>query len=197
MAGNNLKAAREKFDQSLQILADSNERDYLPYVQMSLADLDVEEHRGDEARKLLDSAIVNFRSQQSQSGEIWALGLLARAELESGNATAAWEKISEAEHLAGPHGSSKLDFDTRLARARLEGATGGIEAAKTELRTIATIAEAQGNIPNLFEVRLALGEIAVRSHDASRRKILDDLAADAEAKGYVLMAEKARLLLSQ
>jgi hypothetical protein len=46
-------------------------------------------------------------------------------------------------------------------------------------------------------VRLALGEIALNSHDESGRKILSDLSKDAAARGFLLFSEKARAAMNR
>lgn len=187
---NDLSHARQKYEQSLNTLAQSGESGFLPYCKMSLAALDMEEGRTDDAIALLKPVIEDFRAQKNQGGESWALGLYARAELESGNIAAAAETTKAANEMS-MRDQTLSGLDTHLIVARVDGLNGNRKTAETKLKSLLAIAERQGNVRLAFNVRLALGEVALKSHDFAGRKILVDLSKDAASKGFLLVSQKA------
>lgn len=84
----------------------------------------------------------------------------------------------------------------QLTVARVRGLSGNRKSAEIELKKILAFAQQEGNVRLAFDARYALGEIALKSHDAAGRKILSDLAKEAASKGFLLVSQKARLELS-
>jgi len=188
---NNLVGAQQKYEESLNILALNDEKGFLPYVQMSLAETEIEQGRTSESEALLAKVIGYFHSQRNSADEGWAMGIYAKAELESGNIASARQKAEQAKALCA-HDQTGSSQGVRLVAARIEGLTGNRTAAETELRNILKMAERQGNVPLAFDARFALGEIALKSQDPTGRKILNNLSSDAASKGFLLVSRKAR-----
>jgi hypothetical protein len=67
---------------------------------MSLAELNIEEHRTAEAERFLSLVREEFRSQRNTSGEAWGLRIAARARMESGNINGAIAAVNAAKQLA-------------------------------------------------------------------------------------------------
>lgn len=192
---NNLADAHQKSEKSLMILTENDEKPLLPYGQMSLATIDIEQGRTGEAEALLTQVINYFHSQKNSADEGWAMGLYARAELESGNIASAQQKAEEAKALCA-HDQTGSSQGVRLFAARVEGLTGNREAAVVELERLLKVAERQGNVQFAFDARFALGEIALKSKDPEGPKILSRLSKDAASKGFLLVSKKADSLLS-
>jgi tetratricopeptide (TPR) repeat protein len=190
MAENNIAGARQKYEESLRILTQTNEMQSYPYRQMSLAELEIEQGRTSEAEALLTQVINYFHSQRNSPDEGWAMGIYARAELESGNITSALQKAKLAKALCA-HDQTLSSLGVRLFAARVDGLTGNRKAAEVELKSLLKVAERQGNVQLAFDARFALGEIAFKSQDPSGRKILNDLSRDAASKGFLLLSRKA------
>jgi hypothetical protein len=190
-AENDLAHARQKYEQSLTTLAQSGQKDFLQECRMSLAKLNIEEGRTGKAETLLRQVIEDFRAQKNEGGEAWALAIDARARLEAGDIPAALKSAKMAQDLSTRNHSLNRNLDTRLIVARLQGLTGDRRAAEKELKSLLAEAERRGDVPLGFNVRLSLGEIALKSHDALGRKILTDLARDAASKGFLLISQKA------
>jgi eukaryotic-like serine/threonine-protein kinase len=186
-----LAEARQKYQDALKTAIQSNEKQLTPYCQLSLAELEIEQHRTAEAELILKEVIEYFHTQKNNGGEAWALGDYVRADLESGNLNTALENAKRAKILA-QHDRSLSGLDVHWSVALAEGLTGNIQPAQEELKDLAREAKKQGNVDLAFKVRLALGEIALKSHDNSGRKMLADLSQDAAAKGFLLVAQKAR-----
>jgi eukaryotic-like serine/threonine-protein kinase len=193
MAENNLAGARQKYEESLRIVTLNDEKQFLPYSQMSLATLEIEQGLTSDAEALLTQVMNYFHSQRNSADEGWAMGIYARAELESGNIARAQQKAEEAKALCA-HDQTLSSLGVRLFAARVEGLTGNRKAAETELKNFLKVAERQGNVELAFDARFALGEIALKSQDPSGRKILNDLSRDAASKGFLLLSRKASKL---
>jgi serine/threonine protein kinase/Tfp pilus assembly protein PilF len=190
MAENNLAGARQKYEESLRILTLNDEKQLLPYSQMSLATLEIEQGLTSDAQALLTQVMNYFHSQKNNADEGWAMGIYARAELESGNIARAQQKAEQAKALCA-HDQTLSSLGVRLFAARVEGLTGNRKEAETELKNFLKVAERQGNVELAFDARFALGEIALKSQDPSGRKILNDLSRDAASKGFLLLSRKA------
>jgi serine/threonine protein kinase/tetratricopeptide (TPR) repeat protein len=195
-AENNLAGARQKYEEALRIFALNNEKNLLPFFQMYLAEVEIEQRRTSDAEALLTQAINYFHSQRNSADEGWALAIYAKAELESGNIASAHQKAKQAKELCA-HDQTSSSLGVRLFAARVEGLTGNRTTADEELRNLLRVAEQQGNVPLAFDARLALGEIALKFQDPSGRKILNDLSRDAASKGFLLVSQKAHSLLSR
>ena len=188
-----LAEAHQKYQDAINTAVRGNEKQLVPYCQMSLAELEIEEHRITDSETLLEEAEDYFHAQKNKGGEAWALGIYVRAEQESGNISAALKKARVAKVLAA-HDRSLSGLDVDLAVARVEGVSGNRRLAEKELKNLLTEAEKQKNVLLALKVRLALGEIAFRSHEPSARKALTTLSSNAEAKGFLLVSKKARTL---
>jgi serine/threonine protein kinase/tetratricopeptide (TPR) repeat protein len=190
MAENNLAGARQKYEESLRILTLNDEKQLLPYCQMSLATLAIEQGHTSDAKALLTQVMNYFHSQRNSADEGWAMGIYARAELESGNIAGAQQMAEKAKALC-VHDQTLSSVGVRLFAARAEGLTGNRKEAETELKNSLKVAERQGNVELAFDARFALGEIAVKLQDPSGRKILNDLSRDAASRGFLLLSRKA------
>ena len=79
-----------------------------------------------------------------------------------------------------------------ITSARLGAASGNPRQALNNLQDTLATAKAAGFLNGEFEVRLALGEIEMKSGRlASGRTRLQRLKQDAEAKGFLLISRKA------
>jgi eukaryotic-like serine/threonine-protein kinase len=195
LAENDLASARQKYEESLRILTQNDGKPLLPYCQMSLATIAIEQGLTGEAEALLTQVMNYFHSQKNSADEGWAMGIYARAELESGNIARAQQKAKEAKALCA-HDQTLSSVGVRLFAARVEGLTGNRKEAETELKNLLKVAERQGNVELAFDARFALGEIALKSKDPEGRKILSGLSKDAASKGFLLVSKKADSLLS-
>ena len=191
-----LAEARQKYQDALNTAIQSNEKQLIPYCQLSLAESEIEEHRTADAEAILQQVVEYFHAQKNNGGEAWALGDYVRAELESGHLSTALEKAKRAKVLA-QHDRSLSGLDVHWSVALAEGLTGSVQQAQGELRGLSNKAQKQGNLSLAFKVRLALGEIALNSHDESGRKISSDLSKDAAARGFLLFSEKARAAMNR
>ena len=80
---NRLAEAQQKYQDALSIAVQTNEKQLVPYCQLSLAELEIDERRIGESEAILKEVIGYFHAQENNGGEAWALGDYVRAELES------------------------------------------------------------------------------------------------------------------
>lgn len=193
---NDLAGARQKYNQSVITLTQNDEKPLVPFHQMSLATIEIEQGHTGEAEVLLTQVINYFHSQKNDADEGWAIGIYARAELESGNIASAQQKAEKAKALCA-HDQTGSSVGVRVLAARVEGLTGNRKAAEMELKKFLKVAAQHDDVSFGFDLRLVLGEIALKSHDPAGRKILSDLSKDAESKGFLLVSHKANSLLSK
>jgi eukaryotic-like serine/threonine-protein kinase len=193
---NRLAEAHQKYQDALNMAVQISEKQLVPYCQLSLAELEIDEHHTAESEVILREVIEYFHAQKDNGGEAWALGDYVRAELELGHMGAASMKAKLAKVLA-QHDRSLSGLDVHWIVALTEGLTGNVQQAQEELKDLSNEAEKQGNIALAFKVRLARGEIALKSHDESGRKILSDLSKDAAARGFLLYSERTHTIMNR
>ena len=81
---------------------------------------------------------------------------------------------------------------TAIAKARIDAASGKTEEALKGLASVEKEAHAAGLVAIEFEARLALGEVERKAgQTAKARTTLNELAQEAKAKGFNLIAVKA------
>jgi hypothetical protein len=85
-----------------------------------------------------------------------------------------------------------------LAQARVEAAAGRLAKARELAEAARERAEKARAPASTLEARLVLGEIDLKEHpgDGAGRKRLQELAREAKAKGYLLIARKGERAVS-
>jgi ATP/maltotriose-dependent transcriptional regulator MalT len=120
--------------------------------------------------------------------------LLAKVLLQQGKIKDAQDAADRAVVLA-----QKLDrtsrFEAAIAAARVDMGAGKFAEAKNKLAPVLAQATEKGYLLYVFDARLALGEVALKSRQTgAARAQLAALEKDARAKGFLLTARKAAAL---
>jgi thioredoxin-like negative regulator of GroEL len=90
---------------------------------------------------------------------------------------------------------SHCQLRQNLAAARVDTTTEKFADARSKITPVLTQASKSGNFLFVFDARLALAEVALKSGQvAAGRAQLSALEKDARAKGFLLVARKAREL---
>jgi len=188
-----LAEARKQCLDSLKIREEIGEKASAAESRVALAELEMEEGQPRVAEMSARRAIEEFRVEKLADNEFLAQAVLVRALL-------AQDKTAEAEReidrLASPAAGSqnaeaRLKF--RIAAARARAATTRNADAKKDLEGVLAEATQLGLSQYRFEARLALGEAKMKSREtAAGREHLQALEEDATAKGFLLIARKAR-----
>ncbi len=190
----NLAQAREACQEALDIHGQLLDKDDAASDQVSLSNVAIEEGNPAVAEALLQKAIAQFQEDKMSDEELGAHTARARAFLAEGKVTDARREINAAQAIAAKasHRGPRLEF--AIVAARLHAALGENDGAKKELQSALDQADQMGFLEYQFEARLALGEIEMKSAEpATGRASLATLEKDATAKGFLLVARKARV----
>jgi tetratricopeptide (TPR) repeat protein/TolB-like protein len=186
--------ARKAHEEALAIRTRMGEKTTAEDSRLALGILSIEQgHVADAegpAREIRDQAHAGKEPQVEITAEI----VLARCLLVLGRTPEARVEISKAEKLARSSEDRLQQIEVGIVSARVHSA---IRASVDQVKRLeAMIAQAKryGCVACEFEARLALGEVEIRSaRAASGRARLAHLEKDSAAKGFLLIASKARV----
>jgi serine/threonine protein kinase/tetratricopeptide (TPR) repeat protein len=192
-----LAEARTKYEQALEIQTKLGETDDVARDRLGIASIALEESRPDEAEAAAREATEVFRKQKSVDPEVAAHTLLARALLMKGRLSEATTEINQAKALWEKSRSFQQHFDIGIVRARILAQSHDPAEAEKQLNLLLDESTRDGLVNYQFEIRLALGEIEMKSgKTASGVAQLKSLEKDATAKGFLLIAHKAKAAAS-
>ncbi len=190
LAQGDLAAARKAYEDSLAMRAGLGEKLSDTFSRSRLAAVTVEEGRAAEAETPAREAAEEFRKQKMGDSEAFVLDILARALLAQGKVVEARQVIERAVPLAAKSPHTLLPV--AITAARVRGADGKALEAARSLGGLLAEASRAGLVSYQLEIRLALGEIEVKSGKAVLgRARLEALEKEAAAKGFGLIAGKA------
>jgi DNA-binding winged helix-turn-helix (wHTH) protein/tetratricopeptide (TPR) repeat protein len=197
-AQDNLVAAQQKHEESLAIRNQIGEKYNAAVSRLYLAILDLEEQRPAEAEKVAAETAQEFQAEKSTANEAAAKVVVARALFAEGKFTEARDALSHATNRARGASNLPLSFDIADTSARLAVAAthspNRSSVAKTEknLEFSLDVARKCGYLEYQYKLALALGEIEMESGEVSKGQArLEALAADANSKGFNLLARQA------
>jgi len=156
----------------------------------------MEEGRAPDAEVLLRKALHEFRAAGSLDEEGLALSVLIEALVVQGRLADARGTLERADEISRKTENVHARLRMGIAGARLNAALGKAATATKKLEALLSLAEAAGFYGEQLDARLALGGIAMKSGEASAgRARLEALEAEADARGYGLIARKASAAL--
>jgi len=195
-AEGNLDDARKSFENAMNAFTDLGAKRRATEEQVEFARVIVEQGRASGIETPLRRAIAEFQAERNPGDEALARAELARALLAMGapeNFVAAQKEVNAAIPVVKNVQDPRPRLELIVAAARAAAALGDTAQAAKTLE--GTLAEAQRYqfAPIEFEIRLALGEIEMKSGktDAGRAR-LEALEKDATDKGYLMFAQRAR-----
>jgi tetratricopeptide (TPR) repeat protein/class 3 adenylate cyclase len=190
--------ARAKYEQARSIHTELKDTATIPWYRLHLGALSLEEGRPAEAEAAAREAIEAFRQQKSVAPEVRAHTLLARALLMEGKLKEATAEIDQAKALWEKSRDFDQHFDIGIFSARILAQTHDPAEAEKQLNLLLDESTRDGLVSDQFEIRLALGEIEMKSgKTASGMARLKSLEKDATAKGFLLIAHKAKAAASR
>lgn len=198
-AEGDLRAARQQFEEALQIREKMGVSDLIAESQAQLADLDLDEGHADHAESWLRTAIVQFEKEKSDPDATSAYTSLSRVLQMQGRLSEARKAIDHATELARGSPDPALKLPIAIQTAHVEAAEGGsntrghgnMAAARERLNPALATAKKLGYYNLECEIRLALGEMELTSDSASGHGHLIALAAEARGHGLELVARRA------
>jgi eukaryotic-like serine/threonine-protein kinase len=185
--------ARAAYNEALKLRDEMKQEGEAADVRLSLVDLDVDEGRAHDAEGAARGALEVFRRLKSPDGEARARSVLARIAAAGGKPLDAKTEAAQAQTLAAKSANREMRLAVDIACARVLGGldTGDRAAAIEVLRRAQAEAVKTNLVPLVFESRLALGEIELRSSPASAKAELRAVQREAEAQGFKRIALRA------
>lgn len=195
LAQGNFDDAQKEMQAALSVSTEIQEKGSEAQYNLALARIALERGLPTDAETFAQGPADEFRNEKAQSQEALAQCVLARALLAQGKLAEA-QKARDLASAAGAHTEDHwVSFQVALTDAQVQGAT-RLKTAAPQLQALVSRAQTQGCIPCEFEAQLWLGQIEARSKDpgaaALGRNSLAALEKDASARGFLLIASKAR-----
>ncbi|HEY6184592.1 MAG TPA: tetratricopeptide repeat protein [Terriglobales bacterium] len=190
MEEDRLPEARSKLEEALKIRKEMGSAAFVGDSLLALAQLAFEEGRPAEAEKLAQESVSDFARVKSVEDEATANAFLARVLLTE-------QKLPEARtavDLAVAHKSTSFQsrFDSQLAGALFQSASGKSAGASKQLEVIIDEAKKLNFTGYEFDARLELGRIQTRTGQTAAGKAqLVSLGSEAKARSYFLIANKS------
>jgi len=152
-----------------------------------------EQGRPAEALALARSSGQAFPAMHQSGNTALALATGALAEVALGQTAAAEADCEKARATLQGNRQNQPNLFVLLAQGRVETAAGHLAKARELAEAARERAEKARAPAFILEARLGLGEIDLKEHpgDGAGRKRLQELAREAKAKGYLLIAGKA------
>jgi tetratricopeptide (TPR) repeat protein len=188
-----LSEARAKCEEALSIYTQLGDTRAVPWSRLELASISLEEGRPADAEATSRETVEVFRKQKLVDLEVRAHMLLARALLMERKLKEATVEIDEAKALWEKGRDFQQHFDIGVVDARILAQSHDPGEAEQRLDLLLDESIRDGLVSYQFEIRLALGEIEMKlGKTASGVGHLRSLEKDATAKGFLLIAHKAK-----
>jgi eukaryotic-like serine/threonine-protein kinase len=191
-----LDGAKRSYEEGLSLRQQLGEKGSVADTEVALAELACDSNQGAIAEKFARDAVQEFQREKESDAQILALALLSRALLQQGRYGETKAAIAEAKTLSAKSSdvATRLVFevDSAYALAAAKDFKGAEHLAKT------AFAEANklGFVQTQMEASLALGDIQMKGQNpVAGRGVLMQLAKDAHARDFVLIAKKASAAL--
>jgi DNA-binding winged helix-turn-helix (wHTH) protein/tetratricopeptide (TPR) repeat protein len=184
--------ARRAFERALALRLEEGDETEAMSIRLDFARLALAEERYGEAERLARAAADWHRERGMGSNEAAALSLLAEALLGQGRLAAAQEAAERARERTESSEDREMRVLVAARLARVDAAAGRPADGIRELRRRIPEAQAEGYVNAALQARLALGEILLAGEDqAAGRALLLEVRAEAEARGFLLLARRA------
>jgi eukaryotic-like serine/threonine-protein kinase len=162
-------------------------------TKLALAELNCDSGKAAEAESQAREALETFHAQAYTNAEISAQTVLSRSLLQQGKINEASTALAAALRLAEKNRDVTLRMPLNLAHAYVLAAVTNFAAAESSARQVLGQARHLGFLQLQLEASLALGEIQMqRGHPDMGRKQLEETENTARARGFELIARKAR-----
>ena len=185
-----LADARAKLQDAMAVRKDLAEDSTLAQSWLSLAQLSLEENRAAEAERLARDAVAQFSRDKSVENETSAYATLAGALVAQQKFLEARAAASQAAALSRNTSCLCAHFESTLATAVVEGATGNIPEARRQLDRMITDARNRHFVGFELKARLERGLLDIKDKSAANKSSLESLYKDAITRGYFLIARK-------
>jgi ATP/maltotriose-dependent transcriptional regulator MalT len=193
-----LKDAREHYEMGVAERDEIGEKLQAQRDRLSLALLDIEEGRAEEAEKLARETLPKFHAWNLPNDEAQAEAVLARALVAEGKQDDAEAELARAVTQAAGTESELVRLDVALAQGIVLGASkdkGKQESAQAALTAGIDDAGKRGFVGYWLEMRLRAAQLELaRGQRAAAVEHAQAIVKDAKAKSFGLIAKKAAAL---
>jgi tetratricopeptide (TPR) repeat protein len=192
LARADLSGARKAYQEALDLFTKFNDQANTAGSRLSLAGLSLEEGNASDAEALARQAAEEFQKEKVVDQGAAAREILARALLAQGKLAASVQEIDAARMPMPQDRAIRISVD--ITAARLRARNGSVTEARQLLSNCFAEAARLKLAGVQLEVRLAQAEVENASAAGSAKASLQFLERDAEANGYLLLAQKAKRL---
>jgi tetratricopeptide (TPR) repeat protein len=185
-----LPEARKSYEEALALQEGVGDKLGIARVQNLLGVLALHEGRPAEAQTSIRQAATRLHELKALDEEAAALAGLVPALLAEGKNQEAERAIQDATRLVKDSRNRQWRLEVDLALARVEAATGKLDAASTRLRKLQ--GDAKGFVGFELDAGLALAEVEIASGQVAQgRARLATIEQQAKANGFLLTASQA------
>lgn len=191
-----LDKAQEVAEQDVALRRQLGDTVNLPESQMLLAQIALEQGRTAAAESLARTAALAFEQRKVSDRGAESYACLSQALLREGKLQPARAAAGEAMTFSQHGGDITARFEADLARATVAAAAGQVAEARRVLESLRRETSRRGYVGYGLQAELGLGELELESGQATAgRSRLMRLQQDAQAKGFLLLARRARSAL--
>lgn len=196
-AANQLDDARKNFEGAMNAFTNLGAKHGATVAQVGFAGVLIESGKPTGVDAPLERAAAEFQSEGDRAEEARARTMLARALLAMGapdKKMAAQKQVNAAIPLVSGVQDPQPRLELIAVAARAAAALGSTASAGKTLEGALSDAHRYGFVPIEFEIRLAMGEIEMKSgKTGAGRARLAALQKESGEKGFLLVAQKAQL----
>jgi tetratricopeptide (TPR) repeat protein len=188
-----LQSARNSYQESLALRKEIGDQQTVAETELALARLSIEEGHAADAETVIRKCKEQFHQDGQADDELSASTTLMQALLGQNKFVEADKEKQASQALAAKSTNllNRLQFD--LVSARVELASGHLEASRTQLERTLQSAQAHHLLGVELETRLTLAELKKKlGQSAGAEADLGALAKIADDKGFGLVISKAR-----
>jgi eukaryotic-like serine/threonine-protein kinase len=195
--GANFPEAHKDYDEALKLRQDLGEKDNAATTQVAMATLAIEEGHVDVAEQATREARAEFEKSDRKDDQIAATAGLATVLVADGKTAEAVREVEKVSATAAKSQNLSVQLAFALARAGAVAKTQKA-TAETVLRQALRKATRSSYVGSQLECSLALEELEVkRGKSGAAGTRLQQLQAEAEEKGFNLIAKKAGVLATK
>lgn len=201
VARGNLQEAEQSYREAISIQQGLGEKGSVATSKTGLATVFLERGQAAEAEAAVIPCVEELRSEKDFPDEVLARVVLAQSLIAQKKLTQAQEEVNQALALAGKTSQKNVQYRAATTSALLAAELGGESNAAKAIQGAQKVANdaAKSGMPGFhLEARLAIGKIELASgKSAMARNELRTVQKEAEAKGFLLIAQKAARLDSE
>ena len=187
-----LDGAKKLFDQAVSIRQQLGDAGSVAQAELPLVELACDSNLGGTGEKFARDAAQEFQKENESDEQILALAWLSRALVQEGKVSDAQAAIVQATTLSAKSSDAATHLVFEIADAYTQSAAADFSGAEHSAKSAFTQASKLGFVQTRLEASLALGKIEMKgANSAAGRATLQQLAKDARARGFTLIARKA------